>query len=342
MRRSAAWRVAWTAYLNRAPEAADLLEAYVRQFPTSSYVQDALYWLGRSYERSGNVAHARSFYVADANRFPLTYFGEKSAGRVRPAPDGIGTSPLNPAEVVLAIPAAPALPLDQPVTEKLASREIRLYCANFLSDIAFDASAELEYRAAYAVTRSPKFLVEAAGAAVAAGHYGAGMAAVRRERFLSSKRGASREIPNQAWRAAFPLPYEMNMRTEAARNELDPMLVAGLVRQESGFESSATSRAGAVGLMQLMPKTATKLARQLKVRYARARLTDPGYNLQLGSRYLGRADPNHGDPRKRPWQPITPVKTTWRSGKRVRTTSRSGSLWNPSRLQRQGSTCKSA
>jgi soluble lytic murein transglycosylase len=38
--------------------------------------------------------------------------------------------------------------------------------------------------------------------------------------------------------------------------------------------------------MQLMPKTASKLARQLKVRYARARLTDPGYNLQLGSRYL--------------------------------------------------------
>jgi soluble lytic murein transglycosylase len=35
-----------------------------------------------------------------------------------------------------------------------------------------------------------------------------------------------------------------------------------------------------------MPKTALKLARQLKVRYARARLTDPGYNLQLGSRYL--------------------------------------------------------
>ena len=79
---SAAWRVAWTAYLDRQPEAADLLEAYVRQFPTSSYIQDALYWLGRSYERSGNLDYARSFYIADATRFPLTYFGEKAAGRV--------------------------------------------------------------------------------------------------------------------------------------------------------------------------------------------------------------------------------------------------------------------
>jgi soluble lytic murein transglycosylase len=38
--------------------------------------------------------------------------------------------------------------------------------------------------------------------------------------------------------------------------------------------------------MQVEPKTASKLARQLKVRYVRARLSDPGYNLLLGSRYL--------------------------------------------------------
>jgi len=79
---AAAWRVAWTAYLERKPEAADMLEAYVHRFPTSSYVQDALYWLGRAYERSGNTAHARSFYQAGATRFPLTYFGEKSAARL--------------------------------------------------------------------------------------------------------------------------------------------------------------------------------------------------------------------------------------------------------------------
>jgi len=82
------------------------------------------------------------------------------------------------------------------------------------------------------------------------------------------------------------LPYEINLRSEAARNQLDPMLVAGLIRQESAFESKAISHAGAIGLMQVEPSTALKLARQLKVRYARARLTDPGYNLLLGSRYL--------------------------------------------------------
>ena len=97
---AAAWRVAWTAYLDRKPEAADLLEAYVRRFPTARYVQDALYWLGRAYERSGNMAYARSFYLAAATRFPLTYFGAKAAERVRPEPEGIGASPVNPAEFI--------------------------------------------------------------------------------------------------------------------------------------------------------------------------------------------------------------------------------------------------
>ena len=120
---AAAWRVAWTAYLDRKPEAADLLEAYVRRFPTARYVQDALYWLGRAYERSGNMAHARSFYLAAATRFPLTYFGAKAAERVRPEPEGIGASPVNPAEFLSVIPAAPPLPpLDQPLAARAQER----------------------------------------------------------------------------------------------------------------------------------------------------------------------------------------------------------------------------
>ncbi len=290
---AAAWRVAWTAYLDRKSEAADLLEAYVRAFPTSSYVQDALYWLGRSYERAGNPGHARSFYLADASRFPLTYFGAKSADRLRPAPEGIGSSPANPAEFVSLIPPAPSLPpMDQPLSAKAEEHEAR---GRVLGDIAFDASAELEFHAAYSATRSPKFLIDAAGAAIAAGHYAAGMVAIR-QAFPQLEARRVPEIPVEAWRAAFPLPYESSVRGEAARNQLDPMLVAGLIRQESAFESNATSRVGAVGLMQVMPKTASKLARQLKVKYVRGRLTDPGYNLQLGSRYLAGLIQAYGTP----------------------------------------------
>jgi soluble lytic murein transglycosylase len=280
---TAAWRVAWIAYLDRKSEAADMLEAYVRRFPTASYIQDALYWLGRSYERSGNPAHARSFYLAAAARFPLTYFGERAAERLRPDPEGIGDEPANPAEFPLVIPPAPPLPaMDQPLTEKAQEREVR---ARALTDIAFDASAELEYRAAYAAMRSPRLLLGAAEAAIAAGHYGVGISAMRQV-FPQLEARRVPEIPKEAWRTAFPLPYEPSLRSAAVTNHVDPMLVAGLVRQESAFESNAMSHVGATGLMQVMPATASKLARQLRVGYARARLIDPGYNLKLGSRYL--------------------------------------------------------
>ena len=290
---TAEWRLAWIAYRDRKPEAADMLESYVRRYPQSSYVQDALYWLGRSYERSGNLEHARNFYLAGANRFPLTYFGAKSAERLRPEPEGIGASPVNPADMLLAIPPAPPVPaLDQPVAAAAEERQAR---ARALSDIAFDSSAELEYRAAYATTHAPKFLIDAAGAAIAAGHYGAGMAEVRQAIPQLEARRIG-DIPNDAWRAAFPLPYELNLRSSAARNQLDPMLVAGLIRQESAFDTKAMSHAGAIGLMQVEPETGLKMARELKVRYARTRLTDPGYNLQLGSRYLANLIQAFGTP----------------------------------------------
>ncbi len=69
---------------------------------------------------------------------------------------------------------------------------------------------------------------------------------------------------------------------------LDAALVHALVRQESAFDPRARSRAGARGLMQLMPATARKVARELDtVGHSTARLTaDPRYNLLLGSTYL--------------------------------------------------------
>jgi soluble lytic murein transglycosylase len=279
----ASWRVAWTAYLERKPEAADMLEAYVRRFPTSSYVQDTLYWLGRSYERSGNMALARSFYHSGAARFPLTYFGAKSAARLSPLPEGIGPEPVTPAEFLSVIPPAPPLPpVDQPLTEKAKEHETR---AHALSNIAFDASAELEYRAAYAAERVPRLLINAAQAAIAAGHYGVGISTMR-QTFPQLEARRLPDIPTDVWRTAFPLPYESSLRGAAAGNHIDPMFMAGLIRQESAFESNAISHQGAMGLMQVMPGTASKLARQLRVRYTRANLTDPGYNLKLGARYL--------------------------------------------------------
>ena len=67
----------------------------------------------------------------------------------------------------------------------------------------------------------------------------------------------------------------------------DKALILAITRQESNFDPGAMSYVGARGLMQLMPDTARALAKSAKVPYVRAKLvTDPAYNLKLGSTYL--------------------------------------------------------
>jgi soluble lytic murein transglycosylase len=68
---------------------------------------------------------------------------------------------------------------------------------------------------------------------------------------------------------------------------IEPALVFAVIRQESAFDPGAISRAGARGLMQLMPATAKTVARRIGERYVRDWLTDdPDYNVKLGRAYL--------------------------------------------------------
>lgn len=64
-------------------------------------------------------------------------------------------------------------------------------------------------------------------------------------------------------------------------------LVLAVIRQESGFDRTAISRAGARGMMQLLPGTAKQVSKSLSIPYSRAKLTtDPSYNIRLGQAYL--------------------------------------------------------
>ncbi|MES2344189.1 MAG: lytic transglycosylase domain-containing protein [Pseudomonadota bacterium] len=67
----------------------------------------------------------------------------------------------------------------------------------------------------------------------------------------------------------------------------EPALVLGITRQESGFDPMIRSGAGARGMMQLMPGTASVVARRMGASYSPGMLDDPEYNMRLGSSYLG-------------------------------------------------------
>jgi soluble lytic murein transglycosylase-like protein len=74
------------------------------------------------------------------------------------------------------------------------------------------------------------------------------------------------------------VPYAAQITAAAQANGLDPALLAGLIKQESGFDPTAQSSVGAVGLTQLMPGTATSLGVSDP--------TDPTQSINGGAAYL--------------------------------------------------------
>jgi soluble lytic murein transglycosylase len=286
---NAEWRIAWVAFIQRQPYAGEKMTNFLRKYPISGGAVNALYWLGRDAERSGNPAHARAYYQKAVDRYPSTYFAHAAEIRLAKLPTGES----DPVEALAQIPAAPALrAFDEPVSPTVMDRWNR---AQALRTIAFDASAELELKAAYAATASPRFLVEAAQAAFEQGHFATGMAYGRLAVPSFDSRKLN-EVPSSVWKVLFPFPYETTIRREAARNDFDPMFAAGLIRQESTFQADAVSHANAIGLMQILPKTGRLLARQLKIRYTRATLYDPNANIAIGMLYIANLTRATGSP----------------------------------------------
>jgi len=88
-------------------------------------------------------------------------------------------------------------------------------------------------------------------------------------------------------RILYPFPSREMVEREALEWGLDPLLMAGLIRQESAWDRDIVSSAGAVGLMQVMPPTGRQLARAIgPAGFSTESLETPEVNLHLGGRFL--------------------------------------------------------
>lgn len=82
-------------------------------------------------------------------------------------------------------------------------------------------------------------------------------------------------------------PYQQEIVTYSHKNNVDPFLTAAVIKNESGFKPGAVSRAGAIGLMQIMPDTGQWIAEQMGLKhYSLASLYQPETNIRMGCWYL--------------------------------------------------------
>ncbi len=96
-------------------------------------------------------------------------------------------------------------------------------------------------------------------------------------------------------RIQYPLAPEYVGDCERKISGVDPLVLHSIIRQESQFQANALSPAGAVGLMQLMPRTAAEVARREKKRRpTRGDLLRPDRNVAIGAAYLARLVRNYG------------------------------------------------
>ncbi len=275
------WKLCWRAWLDRSAERWDLLAEHVRRYPGSATASAALYWLGRLRQLEGRATDASSYFHAVARSFPHYYYGGLARKR-------LGGSAGRPPETQLSrelaemVPAARQLASEpRPATRNIVDVSTVLYLIGRDSD----ARRELErvdYRQADA---------HFAGLGLGRIHAGRGrhylgVRAVKRYAF-GYLRFPLEALDAEYWRYLYPLGWEDELRARAGRHRLDPYLVAGLIRQESEFDPAAKSRAGALGLMQIMPGTGRGLFRRLGIPgFSTRKLTIPDVSLRLGTFHL--------------------------------------------------------
>ena len=278
------WKSAWLNFRQgKRDEAKNFFEKQVEIYPASLEVMPALYWRARLAEEEGDKPKARAFYHKLADRFRQYYYADLARERLR-ALSNPGT--IIPQPLLERIPPPSASSSDAWGQTEVPADNLRAQKSLLLENGALYDLALRELEAAASDGGAGWALVRMAQLHRANG---------RNDRALQTlKRAVPRyfaldleHLPRVLWEELFPRPYWDDVKRFSKENKLDPFLVAALVRQESEFNPAAISRANAIGLMQLLPNTGKKMARQVKLRgYSTLALTTPRTNLQLGTRYF--------------------------------------------------------
>lgn len=266
------WDEGWAAYVkNDHQTARDRFRFIEQSYINPNIRRQARYWYARSTEKSGNEEQALKLYHSLASAPYRDLYAKFAEARGGKRPEGRIT--LSDAETREW----------RDIAEAEMPDELRLaYELNALG-LARESRLELQKN----VTDENRRYADAVLADLyfSAGSYN--LAAVMMKRaFPAIATSEQDRVPRYFLDMYYPREYQDIILEQAERRGVDPYLVMGLILQESRYDPEARSRVGATGLMQIMPPTGRELASKINRLFTERRLTDPAYNIELGTFYL--------------------------------------------------------
>ncbi len=275
---AAHWRAGWLDYRQGLyADAARTFEEQIHLYPNANETVAALYWRARLYETQYNKpAVAAANYKAIVRAYQHFFYAQMARQRLA----ALGSlQPVADPDVDRINP--PALP---PLDDSFPEDSEHLAKARLLANAGMNEYIPREI-AADPDSGSWSALAEAQIYASFGETYRAMRALKRALPYAAT--ASINSIPLVYWRILFPEPYWDTIKAESAKNNLDPYLVASLIRQESEFNPAAVSYANAWGLMQLEPSVGRAMAREEGISHFETfQLLDPETNIRLGTRYL--------------------------------------------------------
>ena len=257
---AAEWMSGWIAlsFLDDPLLAKDHFENFYSNVSYPISTARGAYWLGRSYKKLGNMESSKEWFN-EASKYLTTYYGQLAFLELNP-----GKNFELPNDVVV----------DKKYRDYFFSKEL-VKIIYLLDELNEDKYTK------YILRHLANDNIESGSELLAA------ELSTNIGRFDFAIQIAKLASYEKRFHNKYNYPIISTPKYINGRKIPESAFILSIIRQESEFDLSANSHAGAKGLMQLMPYTAKLVSKQAKLPYSKSRLTsDPEYNINLGSHYI--------------------------------------------------------
>ena len=287
----AAWRLGWLDYREkRYATAVKRFKQNASRRPNGALVDTNLFWMAKALEKAGQAEKAEKIYRQLYTRFPYTYYGIRAKRKLKigeSRPNEQGAKSQNGITRISFSDTTGAVPPPQPRLSGKVKRQLMRAREMTLMGLPDNAKFEIQQFAG-------KVKKNYSGTLWIAELYSKIESFPEAYRLLElfknfKTKAREKELPIRFWKLFYPAAYADRIEVHAAALQVDPWLTKSVIRQESLFDKRSLSRAGARGLMQIMPETGKRLFSTIAAKqkiFEADDLFDPGLNIRLGIKYL--------------------------------------------------------